>query len=153
MSVLDAGTSAEAEAGCSSQGGLALLARDPVALREAIVLGSDINEKYSNALSPSWGQTTLLVAALSGYGASVACLLELNADIDARDPFKRNALHLAALNGHTSVASSLLDAAVNIDAVDAGGSTALQAMPLLSAAPDCCHSMRSWATTRPLSTY
>lgn len=56
------------------------------------------------------GATPLIMAAHRGRTAAVKLLLELGAEVNAKDPESRTALHWAAAGDHATVVRALLDA-------------------------------------------
>lgn len=71
------------------------------------------------------GRTALMAAARAGQEAAVRLLLDLGADINARDRDDVTALFYAALGGHTDVVSALTSAGADVRATSKDGLTAL----------------------------
>ena len=90
-------------------------------------------KSYTQTLNEAEGQNALnkklMDAAEKGNTNIVADLLDMGAQVDARNPFGWTVLHWAARNGKTDVSRLLLDRGAQVDARDEGGST-----PLLYAA-------------------
>ena len=119
--LLDAG----ADAGASNAYGesplsLAARNRNAAIARALLEAGAD-----PHAVKPS-GETVLMTAALAGSLDVVDVLRARNADIDAREPGKRQtALMWAAARAHRDVVEALLAAGADVNAASTGGSTAL----------------------------
>lgn len=61
------------------------------------------------------GKTALLIATASGHAAAVAALLEIGADIDARDNYGSTALTLATEQGRADIISILIEHGANLE--------------------------------------
>ena len=70
------------------------------------------------------GMTALMYAATLGQVRAIQQLLELGADIDAKDNDKRTALILAADRGYGNAVKELLDAGADKHIKDSKGETA-----------------------------
>jgi ankyrin repeat protein len=73
-------------------------------------------------------RTLLMLASDHGHAEIVAKLLELKADVDARDLDQSTSLILACANGHKSVVDQLIASGADIDASNLAKWTALIAV-------------------------
>ena len=86
-------------------------------------------KSYTQTLNEAEGQNALnkklMDAAEKGNTNIVADLLDMGAQVDARNPFGWTVLHWAATNGHTDTAMLLLDRGAQVDARNPFGWTVL----------------------------
>jgi ankyrin repeat protein len=100
--LLDAGANINAHnTGIGSAVYLAAAGRRDALLATLLERGADPN------LTPDWGLTPLMVAALQGNLPAVSALLAHGADPSRVNPGGRSALDLAREAGHTEVAGSI----------------------------------------------
>lgn len=96
-----------------------VLAGDIDGLRNALVLGVDVNARDGNGL------TALMLAANKGYVLMIQPLLAApGVEINARAPDGATALFIAATLGHTEVIERLMEAGADTSAVGPRGMTA-----------------------------
>ena len=75
--------------------------------------------------SEETGGTALRVAALYGDVATVQVLVDVEADVEARDETGATALHVAASKGDVATVLALVEAGADVEARDETGATAL----------------------------
>jgi hypothetical protein len=75
----------------------------------------------------------LFVAAADGDGARIMDAVELGADVNTTDAFKRSALFIAAFHQQATAASLLIEAGCNIDSRDLNGMAPLHAAVVVGA--------------------
>lgn len=82
--------------------------------------------RQASAAAPLDATQRLLQAAASGQLPAVQAALSQGANVNARDPSGRTALHRAVLGKHLQVVRALLAAGADRNITDASGATALQ---------------------------
>ena len=90
---------------------------DSAALRRLVVRGANVNRCADNSTS----ELPIHLAASRGLTSCVATLLELGANVDARDRFGNAPIHDAALNGQTATLARLVEGGANIEAANLHG--------------------------------
>ena len=118
---------------------------DDLAMMQAS-LARGINVNTRSDVSSDWGKTALMEASLRGYADVVKALLDIHADVNARDDYGETALMFAAGKGHAAIVGLLLTAGADVSARTPKGTTALilaskrgylaAARPLLEAGAD-----------------
>lgn len=95
----------------------AVIEGNSASLPRLVARGADVNKCADNTTSES----LLHLAASRGLTSCVAALLELGADVDARDRFGNAPLHDAALHGQTGALAKLVEGGAAIEASNVHG--------------------------------
>ncbi|CAL4119741.1 unnamed protein product, partial [Meganyctiphanes norvegica] len=86
------------------------------AIKLLVKLGADVDKRET-----SFNGTALLQAAAVGQDLAIITLLDLGADINAKNIYANTALHMAAQEGHTGAVQVLLDHNADIHSRDYNG--------------------------------
>lgn len=85
--------------------------------------GARVSGRVNTRVLPN--PSPLHVAARYGHGAVTSIIVELGADVNARDKIGLTPVHYAAAHGHAKVVQILLDSGADESAEGFGGATAL----------------------------
>jgi ankyrin repeat protein len=84
--------------------------------------GAEIDRRGFGNQDPDLDRSPLMRAAIRGFDSSVGLLLDLGADVNAKDVHGKTALYYAAVQGRSDVVGVLIHSGADVNAQTKGGS-------------------------------